>query len=367
MPFDAPGHNVESTEQRLCEQGFGFDFFQAIRLLEHLTPEAQAVGFRGPASREAIHFRPDVSVGFPPTDVRRITAKTDAQTGAPCYGVDVTFMGLYGVSTPLPLHYAIDILRACNPYKPGTSSEDEPGHPPRTLAPGDDTSPQRDFLDILHHRLVSLFYRAWSKYHYDATYGDKRFDVLTRYLLWLIGLSPELAADDLVVDPVRMIRYAGVLTQHPRSAVMLEGVLTDYWDGLKTEVTQFAGRWVAVPQEDQNRIGRVNATLGENLTVGADVYDLSGAFSISLGPVDWATYLRFLPDTVDHAQTRALVRLYRPDPLAFTVQVRLQAQQVPPLRLSSDDSAGRLGYTSWPRTDDLMETTVAFGAHAGQD
>ena len=34
--------------------------------------------------------------------------------------------------------------------------------------------------------------------------------------------------------------------------------------------------------------------------------------------------------------------------------------QVPPLQLTSDDRAGRLGYTSWARTGEMGETDVTF-------
>jgi type VI secretion system protein ImpH len=128
------------------------------------------------------------------------------------------------------------------------------------------------------------------------------------------------------------------------------------------EVEQFRGRWVPLSDADKNRIGLANCRLGIDLTVGDQVYDLSGAFDIAVGPVDWQTYLSFVPDGDSFAQTRALVELYRADPLSFNVEVRLRAGQVPDTRLSSDETAGRLGYTSWIRTEEMPETSVVFDA-----
>ncbi|MBU1920263.1 type VI secretion system baseplate subunit TssG, partial [bacterium] len=109
------------------------------------------VGGRGPVADEPIRFRPEVSVGFPPTDVRRITVRPGAD-GEPTYQIDVTFMGLYGVSTPLPLHYAISILRSVQPYS-SMPTEQAPGasadHP---VAPGEEpeSTPARDWFKWLN-------------------------------------------------------------------------------------------------------------------------------------------------------------------------------------------------------------------------
>jgi len=344
---------------RLLKRGWEFDFFQAVWLLERYGGGETLVGGRGPVGSERIRFRPDVSVGFPPTDVRRVAALRGEGDAERRYRVDVTFMGLYGVSTPLPLHYAIDILRAVEPYSATTG---EPGEGVAVGEPSSDSSPARDFLDIFHHRLASLFYRAWTKYRYDVTFGKAGRDTTTDYLLWLIGCPRQYDEAVLGVFPIRLIRYAGLLTQHPKSATSLEGLLFDYWEGVDIEVEQCLGRWVTLSPADLNSIGMVNSCLGVDLTVGEQVYDLSGAFSISVGPVDWATYLSFLPSGERFAQTRSLVQLYCTDPLAFTIEVKLHAGEVPRTQLTSDDRAGRLGFTSWVLTGDSPATSVVFDA-----
>jgi predicted component of type VI protein secretion system len=54
------------------------------------------------------------------------------------------------------------------------------------------------------------------------------------------------------------------------------------------------------------------------------------------------------------------VRLYCQDPLWFTVELRIKPREIPELRLTSDEDAGMLGMTSWVRTAEIMETSVAF-------
>ena len=143
---------------------------------------------------------------------------------------------------------------------------------------------------------------------------------------------------------------------------MLEGMLLDYWEDLPVGVQQCGGRWVPISAADQNRAGVFNTGLGHDLTIGEEVYDLSGTFNVTIGPLDWTTYVSFLPDGRRFAQTQALVKHYCVDPMSFTFELKLSAGEIPETRLSSDGEAGRLGFTSWVRTVEMLETSVTFDA-----
>jgi type VI secretion system protein ImpH len=337
-------------------EGWRFSFYQAVWLLGQLNEDAAPVGGLGPVSKEAIRFRPDIEMGFPATDVRRIRQHIDPVTDRTYDQIDVTFLGLYGVTTPLPLHYATRILKDEQKYEEPASANGDPQPRPKC-------SPVREFLDVIHHRLIALFYRSWLKYRYERSFGDGRADQLTECLLNLVGMSSSQSADNHV-SPVKMIRYAGLLTQKPRSASGLQGLLGDYWSASDVDVVveQFDGRWVAIDPLDQSQLGIRNFSLGVDLTVGSQIYDLAGAFKVIMGPLDWATYLEFLPDGSKFAQTQELIRLYASDPLVPSIELRLKAGEIPETQLTSDSFAGRLGYTSWIRTAEMDETAVSFVA-----
>jgi type VI secretion system protein ImpH len=350
-PLEAPNELTvaspacETLAERLTRAGHAYDFFQAVWLLERAATGAAPVGQRGPAAREGVRFRPDVSLAFPGTDVARIGASTDAG-GETKFVVEETFLGLYGVSTPLPLHYATDILRG---VEAGGAAQ----------RAGDAV---RDFLDVFHHRLISLFYRCWLKYRYERAYSAPGRDVLTGFVRLLCGLPSGADEQTLGVPPLRLLRYAGTLTQHPRSAATLGGLLSDYWGELNVQVRQFVGQWLPVAAADQNRLGVLNSAPGRNLTVGEQIFDLGGSFRITVGPVDWETYLSFVPGGPRFQATRALTRLYCSDPLAFSLEVRIAAGEIPPLVLRSDGPAGALGMTTWVRTLEMGPTAVVFDA-----
>jgi predicted component of type VI protein secretion system len=107
-----------------------------------------------------------------------------------------------------------------------------------------------------------------------------------------------------------------------------------------------------------------NCRLGTDLVIGDEAYDLGGAFAVCVGPLDWATYLQFVPGGVRFRQTRDLVRFCCRDPLECFVELTLEPGQIPPLELSSSETAGRLGLTSWVRTCEMGQTSVTF---AGDD
>ena len=346
---------------RLATEGFRFDFFQAVWLLERYGDAGKLVGERGPVSDERISFRPDVSVGFPATEIKSITRRTNSD-GVTTHGFDETFMGLYGVTSPLPMHYCVDVIRAVETADVSAVEGSRPGSDSDRHELMSGRAPMRDFIDIFNHRLVSLFYRSWLKYRIERTFQLDGRDSITRYLSMLIGCPPTHDHEALGIDPLRLIRYAGVLTQRPRSATTLEGVLQDYWQGLGFSSQQCVGRWILIEKADQNRLGVRNTSLGEDLCLGSQVYDLAGCFVMAIGPMTWETYQAFLPDGIGFDETKSLTKLYCSDPLEFCFELMLKEREVPEMVIDSTTQSARLGYTSWVRTGEVLETSVVFDA-----
>lgn len=350
--------------QRITDEGHRFDFFQIVWMLQRFMDDKSPVGHDGPIAREPLRFRPHLSMGFPATDVRRISPMEDGDGRLDRFRLDATFLGLYGVTTPMPLNYAVRVLRTVQ--EQNRSAGVELGPQRGGAAQESDTffqsSPLRDLLDLIHHRILSFFFRAWLKYRHYATFCLPQADPISDHLSWLIGCPPHFDDAALGVPRLQLIRYAGMLTQHPRSAASLEGMLRDFWPGLPFETRQAVGRWVALPPSNLHRMGGANSTLGVDINVGEQVFDLSGAFDIILGPVDWPTYLAFLPDTGEFKRIHALTRLFCIDRLGFSVEIQLLPNQVPEMTLGGPGPGSRLGYTSWVRTGDMGPVSVRFEA-----
>jgi hypothetical protein len=201
----------------LLAEGHRFNIFQALSLLERAYPDAPALGGTGPAAREIMRIRPDVSLGFPSGAIAGIdwleTAPADSGFSMTPgldgrYRVTATFFGLYGADSPLPNHWSEEIL-----YE---QSQD---------------TTVRDFLDIFHHRIYSLLFRIWTKYRYPVQYRLAGNDAFSRRFLALIGLG---TADwqTAGLPAMRLLRYAGLLVQRPRSGAGLEAFLADWFEGV---------------------------------------------------------------------------------------------------------------------------------------
>ena len=86
----APATERLALMDRLRRRAWEFDFFQAVWLLERYGRGGTPVGERGPAAREPLRFRPDLSLAFPATDVCGLTEYRDPATGDPRYLIEVT-------------------------------------------------------------------------------------------------------------------------------------------------------------------------------------------------------------------------------------------------------------------------------------
>jgi type VI secretion system protein ImpH len=309
----------------LVEAPYRFDFFQAVRLLQRRdSPEGAAVGHDGPPSREAVRFRARLGLKFPASALDRL--ETSGSSDRP-HTLTVNFLGLTGPSGVLPYVYT-ELLRT----RAGT------GEP----APA-------AFLDLINHRLVSLFYRAWEKHRvaFDTEAGENSRFAGHAFALMGLGLA-SLRERHTFPDQV-LLKYAGYFAQQRRPAVVLEGLLRDH-SGLPVEVVQFSGRWVRLDPADRSALGGRGGqnSLGVSLMLGARVWDGAGQIRLRLGPLSYADFRDHLPDGTGFQPLGDLARLFVGAGFNLDVQLVLKAAEVPRCRLSSRrDSGARLGRTAW--------------------
>lgn len=341
---------------RLFNEGHAFEFFQAVRLLELLAsesphapgePRLASIGNSAGPHEEAIRFRGHASLTFAPGEVHEIGGLTPGQAAQPGewpVGLEVAFLGLVGPQGTLPQHYTSLVIER--------------------VAAGDHTL--RAFLDLFHHRAVSLFYRAWEKYHFPYLYErfrrsapeDNALDPATFALRSLIGLSTDGLSERTAVDDESFVYYSGHYAHHPRPAVALEALLADYF-AAPVQVVQFQGRWITLAPEErtvipskQNPLGR-NCRLGHDAVVvlGSRVWNMSTKFRIRIGPLDYARFQQFMPGSDGLRRLCDLVRMYAGPEYTYDVQVLLKREEVPCATLRGKPSqAYRLGWNSWART-----------------
>ena len=348
VPVPPPADTAEGGDRsslrgvmsHMLEEGYFYDFFQVVRLLEQRFVGAPAPGTSSEFDAEPIRFRPHAGLVFPATDVRNIERLPGERERV---RLTLTFHGLYGVDSPLPVYFYDALAR-------------EPGR----------TKAMRDFLDMFNHRLYALFYRGWKRhraYTFFRSDGSDGYSIRHRCLA---GLGTPGLAQAGPVRSLRMSAFAGVLGSRIRSAAGLRSILRGLLPGTPVEIIQNIPRWV--PIRERPRMGRGKGSkplrLGQSGNIGATVCDLSGKMRIVIGPMDLDLYQNLLPGGPSARVVQQLAESATTDIVEFDLQLRLETEKIPKLRLGS--SSPRLGLTTWVGQPEGVSTsrTVAYARPA---
>ncbi|MBN8525141.1 MAG: type VI secretion system baseplate subunit TssG [Planctomycetes bacterium] len=295
--------------ERLLRDGRTWDFVQAVAAIEEASPGCQSVGTGPSPAKEAVRFRPELSLAFPSSDIAGIQRLPEVEGQRAKIRVETTFMGVYGQASPLP-PFATEMLMP------------------------EDAAPARDFLDIFHHRILSLAYRVLTKYRVDRSREHEA------RLRAFIGASPDLPLPQLPGEG-QMLAIAGLLSQQPRSAAALAAALGAWLGGVPVAIEQCAPTWTPLPAERQGRLGSANCGAGTDCLAGERILSRTTAFRVHVGPVGADDFRRFLPGGDGMAAVTALVAEFNSDLLDWDVQVRLAPDALPPASLGE---GARLGW-----------------------
>src|SRR5258706_490689 len=268
-----------------------------------------------------VRFPAHNTLTFPPSSIDDLSRSDE---GTPASMV-VAFMGLTGPSGVLPRHYTELVL-------------EEERRRERGLAA---------FFDVFNHRAVSLFYRAWQKYrvpiaHEQANRPGAAPDPFSESLYAHFGMSTPGLRGRLAVDDQSFVFYSGLLSQQPRSASALEGMIADYF-AVPAKVGQFVGEWLPLAEDNRSRLGRAGRpgeddrgahnVLGRTAVAGKRFWDQQAGFRLRLGPMDFEQFSELLPSGPRFRVLAQLARFFVGQGLDFDVQLVLKAEDVPACRL----------------------------------
>jgi len=314
-------HGNKSVAEWFFAEPWEFEFFQAVRILEMLYPERVPPGEGADPDQEVVRLRSEISHVFPGAEVRSVKP---AGTGEPAEMM-VNLLGLGGPSGPLPDADSDRLIERAWRKDYGF----------------------RDFLDIFHHRLLSLLVRTRKAHHPAYTARAPHEGPIAQYLYAFFGLALRQLQDRMRVPDRSFVFYAGLLSQHPRSSSGLERLLSDYFR-TPARLVQFLGGWRQLEPGEWTRLGArgQNRQLGGGAMVGTRFWDQQGRFEVSLGPMGWPMFLDFLPGGSGYEPLCEMTRFYVGPDLDFSFRLTLRAADVPRAKLG----AARLGWTSWLNT-----------------
>jgi len=319
-----------SLNQRLEQDPYRFNFFQAVRLLECQCADKPRVGTSQRPSDDPVRFGQEPSLAFPAST---LTAYYPA--GSRPARMLVSFLGLLGPQGPLPLHLT-EYARE------------------RLLHSNDPTFSR--FLDVFNHRMVSLFYRAWACNQQAVSYDRPNEDRYGDFIGSIFGIGMESFRKRDAVPDLGKLHYAGRLSCPTRHAEGLGAILGEFF-GVKAQIDQFVGHWINLSKDSRCLLGHTpqTATLGRTAVLGSRIWDCQQKFRVKLGPMHFDDYRRMLPGTESFKRLVAWVRNYIGDELSWDLHLILKAAEAPKMSLGR---MGELGWSSWLASKPLKKDAV---------
>ena len=306
--------------EALARAPWSFDFFQALRRIEGLFTDRPKLGRALRPADEPVRLSQEASVAFAPSTL----SACETDDGRPPR-LEQRFFGLLGANGPLPLHIT-EYVRE------------------RLIHNSDPTLAR--FLDLFHHRMALLFYRAWAEARPTVHQDRPDEDRFTAYVGSLSGhgLHGTLVRD-AVPDHAKRF-YVGHLARNPKNAEGLASILEGFFQ-LPVRVDQFVFGWLELPRDQRTALGgepRVSGALGLGTVVGERVRDVQSRFRAVMGPMDLDRFCDFLPGGRSLEKLKHWVRNYVGFEFDWDVQLVLARDEVPGIRLGRE---GQLGWTTW--------------------
>jgi type VI secretion system protein ImpH len=339
--------------QRLRDEPYRFEFFQAVRLLlAHHRKHSREQDLD--ALGQVIKFRSSISLGFPPSEIESADFEwqDDQEPGdgprpgaasrvGPMVFKRVTltpaFMGLTGPMGVMPRHYTQHVAER-EIYHRDTAT--------------------RAFLDIFTSRAVALFYQSWLKYRLHLQYEADQKNRFLPLVLSLAGLGftgtqQRLADGPGGIADESLAYYVGALRQRPQSVQWFSRVVSDYF-GVECRLEQFVGQWFQLPAHELTRLGMSNCGLGTTALCGGRVWDRQSKVRLTIGPLRRAQFEDFLPHGPAAGSLKRFFRLMVGATFDCEVLLILDKRDVTAAGLNTRLGSTRLGCNGWIMSGDSL-------------
>ncbi len=298
------------------DQPWKYDFFQAMRLIECEAPHMPRLGHSLRLADDALRLGQQLECAFAPSTLASVAPAHDDVPAR----LEQFFFGLGGPNGPLPLHIT-EYLRD------------------RQRNNGD--SAGKRFLDVFHHRLLSLFYRTWADARPTVSHDRPDDDYWAARLAAFSGRGMSSLLDQGLIRGIAKLHFSGHMAAQTRYPDGLKAILSDYF-GVAVDIQEYVGQWLGLPE--LSRIGINAHRLGIDLCVGQHVWDRQHAFRIRLGPLTLDEYMGMVPDSEPFQHLAAWVAEYIGYELDWDVNLVLLQREIPAFKLNG---ASRLGFNTW--------------------
>ncbi|MDR2096670.1 MAG: type VI secretion system baseplate subunit TssG [Treponema sp.] len=324
---------IRNLSDNLHEGKAAPDFWGLVRKLDKSRPDLPRVGRAKRPMEENIRFGQIPSLSFPPSDIAEI-AEGGGNIDA---AIMVYFFGLLGANGPMPHDFTSYIFQRSHNYNDNT---------------------WRRFLDIIHHRMLTLYYRAFSINQQAISFDFSADDAITDIIKSLLGMPPDVEIDEKIacIPPAHASNFGFMV----KNEAGLEDILYRMFK-IDLEVKGFITASYDMPPESYAILGNPKtAVLGRNIQIGRQYVSAAHKFEIRVGPIHFDVYKGLMPGTRGFELLTDTINLYLDRPLEYDLIVKFKSATIPKLQLGS--STIRLGYCTWVGsfvTDEIVLTIKA--------
>lgn len=270
------------------------NFYRFCQLIEQENQGAPLLGTTDKLSADPVRFRPWPGMGFPASELRAV--ETDEEHPELPPTVRTTFLGMYGVDSPLPTAYLDDIAQRREGYEATTA-----------------------FLDIFSHRITTQYYRIWRKYAWPATFEPGGTDQTSQCLLGLVGLGIPGTAEHIATPVSRFLALLGAMrfpTRNAEGIRQLVGLLAP-----DTVATIISPDPMKVPVAQRSGLGKNHrVSLSQRATLGKTGKEACSRILLLLATDNPEEAEGWLPGGQLHTDLMVLLRVY----LGYRSDVRLR-------------------------------------------
>ena len=267
------------------------NFFQQVRVMLRSLTKKQGVSQKQ-VIEEQLHFVSPLSLDAPQGEIGKIEQIADSLEK---FCLEVTAHGLTGALGALPTVYTEWMIERYYRY-------------------GDKSA--KAFLDMFNHRLHTLRYLSWQKYHYYALAESGTSMPLSDAILALAGITDS-------VPSLRQERFGELFAAPVRSMLNLETWLKHSFS-VPVKVTPFTGEWREMESVLCCCLGGNAQSLGDAPMLGSVYWDRQSHFNVLIGPVVMQNASLFLPKGRHYKSLWSCIRDYVGMGLDFDIDLLIE-------------------------------------------
>lgn len=276
----------------ILQNGHRYHFHQLLYLLEQLLPRSRQGEFD-----YRVRMRPDTSLAFPASDVRRVATLPGQR-----FEVVSRFLGLYGVDSPLPQYFIDDV-----------TAEDAAGKQVQA------------FLDIFNHRLYALLHQSWKKQNPFTQLSEQGL-----YQRIIRGTTGQYWQGDN-----EAMAYGGNFVGSSRCSDSLEEILREAMSLEELVIDSEIVSWV--PVEDGLQLNGSQA-LGQDTCLGDAIPVIGRKVEVKIGPVEHEASQALQPKQVMGQKMAGILKEFLPEGVDFDVSIQLTPKFRHDWQLGSNES-----------------------------